>query len=86
MTSTQTLGYSEGDGRPLSRQVLDAIAEEEGTDPLSFETPLFEVVDPDALNALFPHAGVDGTIEFAYRGHRVTVHSDGRIELGALGD
>lgn len=86
MTKTQLLGYSDGDSRPLGHRVLDAIADEEGTSPLAFETPLFEVVDPDALDALFPHEGADVTVEFTYRGYRVTVHSTDRIELTELDD
>lgn len=35
--------------------------------------PLYEAIDPDALDALFSASGADPTIEFLYAGYRVTV-------------
>lgn len=81
MTSTRTLGSRDGERRRLSVRILDAIAEEEGISPLAFETPLFEVIDPDALDALFLHEGTDVTVEFTYRGYGVTVRGTDRVEL-----
>lgn len=43
--------------------------------------PLFEVVDPGALDALFSHRETCGIVEFRYAGYVVTVHADRTIEL-----
>jgi hypothetical protein len=62
----------------LTAEVLAAVAEREGVEPIDLEPPLHDVVDPDALEALFADA-IDGTaredvsVEFTYRGHRVLV-------------
>lgn len=61
----------------VSAAVIRAVSAVEGRDPSSIR-PLFEVVDPDALDALFaprgdgtPRAG--GRVSFVYGDSRVTV-------------
>ncbi|SFC27959.1 hypothetical protein SAMN05444422_106193 [Halobiforma haloterrestris] len=81
-----------GDGP--SERIIDAVAALTNEDPLEL-TPLYEAVDPDALDALFVHSrgrsglsaasgdpDVDGGIDelwFTYEGFDVGVHSDGEI-------
>lgn len=69
----------------VSDRVLEAVADARGTDPLELDRPLYDVVDPDALDALF--AADDGTdtlrVEFTYGGYRVTVRGDGQIGVRA---
>ncbi|WP_247728728.1 HalOD1 output domain-containing protein [Halovivax limisalsi] len=75
---------------PVSQAVVEAVAEAEGIDvtdvePPAFE-PLYEVVDPEALDLLFaPTVGgaerAAGSVSFEYAGHDVTVYSDGRVTL-----
>lgn len=62
----------------LTAEVLAAVADRKGVDPVDLEPPLHDVVDPDALEALFSDS-IDGTAgenvsaEFTYRGYRVLV-------------
>lgn len=65
-------------GRRASVAVVDAVAEAEGVRPEDLGQPLNDVVDPDALDALFtprrdgaPRAG--GTVSFTLAGVSVTV-------------
>lgn len=48
-------------------------------------TPLYDVVDPDALNALFGRgresSGRPQTFAFTYEGYRVTVCGDGTVTV-----
>lgn len=76
--------------RSVSQAVVEAVSEREGVDLTEFEPPefdpLYTVVDPEALDALFAptHGGeerTDGSVTFEYEGYTVTVHSDGRVEL-----
>ena len=51
--------------------------------------PLYSVVDPDALDAVFrtTNSGTDrtvGEVTFAYHGHEITVHSENRIRVTRL--
>ena len=73
---------------PLSQAVVDAVARAEGVDPLELDAPLYEAVDPDALDALFQTeaAAVDGRIAFQYYGYEVTVTGDGLVALDAADD
>lgn len=68
-----------GENRPISERVVEAVANAAGTSELELQ-PLYEVVDPDALESLF-HAGSDGTVRFTYHGHHVVVSSDGDVDV-----
>ncbi|WP_255171026.1 HalOD1 output domain-containing protein [Natrononativus amylolyticus] len=71
MTQSLVAGSNE-----IHEQIVDGVAALEGTDPLELP-PLFDAVDPDALEAIFaPTDGGTpriGRIEFPYAGHTVTV-------------
>ena len=79
--------YSRDDGERLSTAVVNAIAKHEDTAPNDVRPQLYDVVDPDALDALFgprvdgkPRKG--GRIVFTYHGHQVSAHSDGDVYVG----
>lgn len=73
-------------GPTLSTAVVKAIAEREGIDPLDMDPPLYDVIDPDALNALFAQpadvgdARLEGVV-FEYNGYEVEVTSDGDVHI-----
>lgn len=62
----------------LTLEVVTEVADHHGVAPADLEPPLHEVVDPDALEALFSDS-IDGStrenvsVEFTYCGHRVLV-------------
>lgn len=67
----------------LTVVVIERVADDKGVDPRDLD-PLHEVIDPDALNALF--SDDDHTVRkvvFRYQGYDVTVESDGRVRLDA---
>ncbi|MCU4925089.1 hypothetical protein OB905_03685 [Halobacteria archaeon AArc-dxtr1] len=76
--------------QPLSFEVIAAVAEKEGIDPMEIEPPeydaLYDVVNPEALDALFAPRE-DGTprgsgqIEFTYCGYDIVVSSDGTVDI-----
>lgn len=66
-----------------STKVIEEVAEFKGVDPIHLP-PLYDALDPDALDTLFEPAGNgatrgNGSIEFTYAQQRVTVHADGRV-------
>lgn len=72
----QNRSPSEGDPNRYLR-VIHAVAEHSGTDPTDLP-PLYEAVDPDALDALFGPTAADdtregGEVSFIYAGYRVRV-------------
>ncbi|WP_266081945.1 HalOD1 output domain-containing protein [Haladaptatus caseinilyticus] len=87
MNATDTGNGSLRDSAPrsLANQILNAITEVDDRSVDDFE-PLYEVIDPDALDALFAPQ-VDGSsravgnISFQYAGYWVTVSSDGAVEI-----
>lgn len=73
---------------PLSTAIVRAIANVSNT-PAEDLDPLYDVVDPDALNGIFaPHADgrerVAGGLWFYYSGYRVIVYPDGEIKMEPL--
>ena len=73
----------------LSETVVTTVAEREGVEPTEL-TPLYEVVDPDALDGLFAPLGgspsTEGEVTFPYQGYEVTAYSTGRVELRPADD
>jgi len=69
-----------------STAIVSEIARLEGMEPTEIEPPLYEVLDPDALDALFTSTGAQppregGYVLFTYRDYEVTVYGSGRIDI-----
>ncbi|WP_276271025.1 HalOD1 output domain-containing protein [Haloarcula litorea] len=67
----------------LSDGVVAAVAAVVGADPTAVPepdglTPLYDAVDPEALDALFS-PGTDGHVTFRYHGYEVTAYADERV-------
>lgn len=77
--------------RKLSFRVIERIAGHKGVDEVDLNPPLYDVIDLEALDALFskqvnggPRA--EGTVTFRYNGYEVAVSSNGDVELRENGD
>lgn len=64
---------------------MDTVAAYSDTRPLELPA-LHDVIDPDALDALFRSREGDGTVVFRYAGYEVTVGSDGEVDLAPVDD
>ncbi|WP_435346341.1 HalOD1 output domain-containing protein [Haloarchaeobius sp. HRN-SO-5] len=64
----------------LSSEVVEAVAQAKGVDPLSLD-PIIDSVDPDALNRLFDSQNRGLQLTFEYEGYTVTVEGDRQIDL-----
>lgn len=70
-----------------STRVVDAVAEVRDVDVADLP-PLYDVVDPDALDALFDSTGTvasrrEGTVEFVYTGLHVRVDASGAVDVSS---
>lgn len=70
----------------LSVAVVEAIAEREAVDPLELDVPLYDAIDTDALEGLFPvdaegRPRCDGHVIFRYGDRRVRVTSDREVRI-----
>ncbi|AZQ14167.1 HalOD1 output domain-containing protein [Halorubrum sp. PV6] len=70
----------------LSQKVLERVAELEDAAPHELEEPLFEAVDPDALDQVFrtqPNGPrrAEGRVRFSYHGYEVVAYADGRVSV-----
>jgi hypothetical protein len=68
----------------VSARVVQNIADREGVASTEIDPPLFETIDPDALDALFAptsrsSARLNGSVVLQYCGYEVTVKAHGRI-------
>jgi hypothetical protein len=69
---------------PLSAAVIEAVADAADREPAELGTPLYDQIDPDALDNLFGdrHNGMprgSGHVVFTLLDYEVTVYSDGHI-------
>lgn len=75
----------------LSELLIDAVAETTGDDPTNMQ-PLYEVIDPDALDRLFEPTESEsrrssfGRVSFCFNGCDVTIHADGRTIVSERDD
>ena len=67
------------DTTSITRTVVTAVTEANGTKPT---TPLYEAIDPDALEDLYQNASP--TVHFDYVGYHVTIHPDQTVTVSAL--
>ncbi|MDQ2051818.1 HalOD1 output domain-containing protein [Natronolimnohabitans sp. A-GB9] len=72
-------------GERASEAVITAVADLTGISPIELE-PLYDVVDPDALDSLVAHARrADGAdtheLQFSYEGYDVDVRTDGQVRV-----
>lgn len=65
---------------PPSTAIVEAVSASADRSAVSLP-PLYEAVDPDALDALFADSQTFGAVTFEYAGHDVTVRADGRVEV-----
>lgn len=68
----------------VSTTILAAFAERTGVD-MTRATPLFETLDPDALDTLMKHSTADATsaevsVQFPFEGYVVQLSSDGTVQ------
>jgi len=66
----------------FSTRVIEAIADVRGVDPTELDVPLYWEIDLEALDRLCGGDTDDIAVTFTYDGTTVTVHGDGRIEVG----
>ncbi|AHF98850.1 hypothetical protein HALLA_08215 [Halostagnicola larsenii XH-48] len=79
-TLTGTL-ETRSDSEPLSVKVVRKVAQMDGVDPTELDAPLYDVINPEALDELFePRRNGEqrsGTVEFTYHGYDIVIeHSD----------
>lgn len=72
----------------VSRAIVEAIADAKGVSPVDLQPPLYEAVDPDALEQFVASVHdrpntTDLRVTFTYAGHEVTVSGDGDVSIEA---
>ena len=72
----------------VSEAVVHAVADAEGIEPAELTTPLYEAVDPEALDRFFSKSSSEGSpdrrVTFPYSGYEVTVNGEGAVSVASL--
>lgn len=68
-----------GDPQSLGEAILHEVSAQTGVPPAELNPPLYDVIDPDALETLF--RGSTGQVSFEYHGFLVTVDHAGTVTL-----
>lgn len=71
--------HSVGDDESPAESILHEVAKQTGGSPATLNPPLFDVIDPDALDTIF--RGDTGHITFEYQGFEVTVDHSGNVNV-----
>lgn len=68
-----------------SQTVVEAVANREGVDAMELTVPLYDAIDPEALDAIVQGDQTDDAsslrIEFSYYGYAVSVAADGSVQV-----
>jgi hypothetical protein len=65
----------------ISQTIVQHVASESETDAIELQ-PLYEVIDPDALDAIVnSYSSSDSSMTFTYNDYTVTVDADGAVNL-----
>ena len=67
--------------QPPSIAIVDAVARREGESPADLRPPLWNAIDPEALDLLFEKGDSTVSVSFEYRGYRVNVARNGVVEV-----
>lgn len=83
-STTVTLGSF--DTEPVSEAVVSAVADAKDVSTVDIAPPLYDVIDPDALEAVVASmtrrpGEPAGRVEFSYSGYEVTVTGDGHVSV-----
>ena len=83
--ATTRLDVSGHHDEPISTTVAMAVAEFKGIEPTQLETPLYDVVDVEAMDALFARSddapSLEGYISFVVDGCEVFVDGSGDVTV-----
>lgn len=74
------------DNSTLAHSIVDAITEVEDVTHEELSPPLYEVIDPEALNELFARRLSSGKVVFNYNACEVSVFSDGYVMVKKYGE
>lgn len=67
----------------ICETVVNTVADAKGVDTLDLEPPLYEAIEPDALERIATTH--DSSVAFTMAGYRVTVHGSDRVVVRSEG-
>lgn len=68
-------------GESVTADIVEAIAEAEGTDATELDFSLQEHIDTDALRLLVEHRSSSWTVRFQVSDHQVVLSGDGAVQV-----
>lgn len=80
MAHQYSLCYDDGGRDAVLTNIIRAIADVEGDEPTDLRPPLYDVIDPEALESLVRNPDATVIISFIYRGWEIEIR-DRKIEI-----
>ena len=65
----------------VETEIVEAVADAKGTDPMELDCPLYEYIDLGAIRQLADRDNTSWTLSFELPDHDVTVTSDGVVQV-----
>lgn len=69
-----------------SARVIESVAEAAGVPPEDLSPPLYETIDPDALDSLVTSTSTDVAVSFEFNGYDVEVNANGSVSVALRTD
>ena len=86
MRHVKGLGSTLDTAPTVSGRVIQAVADRDGVSPLDITPPLFDAIDPDALDRLYDDGRTGVAVDFEFAGYLITVNEHGRVDLAPLSE
>lgn len=65
----------------VGTEIVKRVAAQQGVDPLDLDPPLYDAIDPEALDKLMNGSDGQLRVEFVYQGYTITVNRGGSVSL-----
>ncbi|SDR36074.1 HalOD1 output domain-containing protein [Natronobacterium texcoconense] len=70
-------------GKRPSQMVVEEVAAAEEIEPVALDRPLYETIDPDALDNLLESATRGTAVTFTYCGYAIRIDESGTVSLSS---
>lgn len=86
LSTSAKSAHASPDSQSGSEAVITAVADAKGVSTVDVNPPLYEVIDPDALDTVVASMTrrpdeLTGRVEFPYSGYEVTITGDGHVSV-----
>lgn len=69
----------------VTQRIVEAVSSARGVEPTRLDPPLYDAMNPDALEEFLDSADGSAEVNFQYQDLRVNVRADGQVSVSEVG-